>query len=59
MSSISVFIQEEFCSYMLLENQLKDVMTSEDREVSNPPSPPFPPPPPPPPPAPPSFLGYT
>ncbi|XP_028518792.1 WD repeat-containing protein 49 [Exaiptasia diaphana] len=27
---------EEFCSYMLLENQLKDVMTSEDREMEFP-----------------------
>ncbi|KAL9972869.1 hypothetical protein ACROYT_G019251 [Oculina patagonica] len=27
---------EEFCSYMLLETQLKDVMTSEDREMEFP-----------------------
>ncbi|KAK3740293.1 hypothetical protein QZH41_018524, partial [Actinostola sp. cb2023] len=27
---------EEFCSYMLSENQLKDVMTSEDREMEFP-----------------------
>ncbi|RMX44515.1 hypothetical protein pdam_00006041, partial [Pocillopora damicornis] len=26
---------EEFCSYMLLETQLKDVMTSEDRELGH------------------------